>query len=53
MFHLFVGYPEDEAVSYDMLVYRQTEAPDLLIACYILSDLVGVSVSQFESLRCI
>jgi len=40
----YLGYPEDEAASYDMLVYRHTEAPELFIGCYILCDLVGVSM---------
>ncbi|XP_045157930.2 uncharacterized protein LOC123524090 [Mercenaria mercenaria] len=35
------SYPADEAASYDMLVYRHTEAPDLLLGGYLHGDLVG------------
>ncbi|XP_052777279.1 uncharacterized protein LOC128214700 [Mya arenaria] len=35
------SYPDDEAASYDMLVYRHSEAPDLTIAAYQHTDIIG------------
>ena len=36
------GYPPDEAATYEMLVYRHAEAPDLLLGAYLNTELVGV-----------
>ncbi|KAL4236023.1 hypothetical protein ACF0H5_004410 [Mactra antiquata] len=35
------SYPDDEAASYDMLVYRQTEAPGLQLGCYLNGNMIG------------
>ncbi|KAH3867485.1 uncharacterized protein LOC127867555 [Dreissena polymorpha] len=35
------SYPDDEAASYKMLVYRHTEAPDLMLGCFLDGDLLG------------
>ena len=38
-----VGYPANEAASYDQLVYRQREAPQLFLGYLEGSKLIGVS----------
>ncbi|CAH1774273.1 unnamed protein product [Owenia fusiformis] len=36
-----IGYPKEEAASRQMLVYRQDEAPELFLGCFIRSTLIG------------
>ena len=39
-----VGFSADEALSYELLVYQQTEAPQLFLGCLEGSKLIGVSL---------
>ena len=36
------GYPEDEAATYEMLLYRWKEAPDLTLAGFRGEEMIGV-----------